>query len=458
MTSTPRQISLIGFLQAQNCSQYTGSWRHPASMGDFLTPAYYQRIARTLEDGLFDMAFFDDRLAMPDIYGGDHRETVANGVRPVKLDPTAVMMTMAAVTRHLGLGATYSTTYHEPYHVARLYATLDLMTHGRAAWNIVTSLNDSEAENFGREDHLEHDARYDRADEFLEAVTGLWDSWEDDAIVADRASGRFADPDKVHRLDYRGRYFKVRGPLTVPRSTQGHPVLLQAGQSGRGMAFAARWAEMVFAAYPNLEVGRKQYKGFKQAIAAAGRDPSLVKVAPAVKVFVGESESQARERYHLADSLAKPIDGLALLCETLNVDFSGRPYEQPFTDAELAAVSWQSLRDRVIQQSGKKNPSVRDFVECSGRGRLSDSPNFVGTPAQVADEMQAWFEQACDGFVLMATSTPGSYEEVVRLLVPELQRRGLYRKAYPGSTLRDTLGLPKPSTGQWQRAEPRKAA
>lgn len=457
MTQTPRQISLIGFMQAQNCSQYTGSWRHPASMDDYLSPEFYQRIARTLEDGLFDMAFFDDRLAMPDIYGGDHRETVANGVRCVKMDPTTVMMTMAAVTTRLGLGATYSTTYHEPFHVARLYATLDLMTRGRAAWNIVTSMNDSEAENFGKEEHLEHDLRYDRADEFLEAVTGLWDSWEDGAILGDKATGRFGDPDKVHRLDHAGAYFKARGPLTVPRSSQGHPVLLQAGQSGRGLAFAARWAEMVFAAYPSLEVGRKQYKSFKQAIAAAGRDPELVKVAPAVKIFVGESEAQARDRYALADSLARPIDGLTLLCETLNVDFSGRPYDQPFTDAELAAVSWQSLRDRVIQQSGKKNPSVRDFVEVSGRGRLSDSPNFIGSPAQVADEMEAWFNDACDGFVVMATDTPGSYEDVVRLLVPELQRRGLYRKAYPGSTLRDTLGLPRPTVGQWRKSELSKA-
>jgi FMN-dependent oxidoreductase (nitrilotriacetate monooxygenase family) len=458
MTQTSRQISLVGFMQAQNCSQYTGSWRHPASMGDWLSPEFYQRIARTLEDGLFDMAFFDDRLAMPDIYGGNHRETVENGVRCVKMDPTAVMMTMAAVTKNLGLGATYSTTYYEPYHVARLYATLDLMTGGRTAWNVVTSMNDSEAENFGKAEHLEHDLRYDRADEFLEVVTGLWDSWEDGAIIADKASGRFGDGDKVHRLDYEGRYFKARGPLTVPRSAQGHPVLLQAGQSGRGMAFAARWAEMVFAAYPNLDVGRKQYKAIKQAIAAAGRDPSLVKVAPAVKIFVGESEAQARERYALADSLARPIDGLALLCETLNVDFSQRPYDAPFSDEELAAVSWQSLRDRVIQQSGKKNPSVRDFVEFSGRGRLTDSPSFVGSPGQVADEMEAWFNEACDGFVVIATSTPGSYEDVVRLLVPELQRRGLYRKAYPGGTLRETLGLPKPTIGQWRQPATRKAA
>ena len=452
-TPSSRQMSLIAFMQAQNCTNYVGSWRHPASMSDFLTPEYYQRIARTLEDGLFDMAFFDDRLAMPDIYGNDHRETVAHGVRAVKMDPATILMTMAAATTRLGLGTTYSTTYYEPFHVARLFATLDLMTKGRAAWNVVTSLNDSEAHNFGREEHLEHDLRYDRADEFMEVVLGHWDSWEDDALILDKAGDRFADPAKVHRLDYQGKFFKSKGPLPVPRSAQGHPVILQAGASGRGMAFAARWAELVFAAYPNLEAGKKTYATFKKAIADAGRDPDQVKVAPAVKFVVGESEQHAQDKLALAASTAKPIDGLTLLCEVLNVDFAARPYDQPFTDAELAAQSWHGLRDRVISMSGKKNPSVRDFVEVSGRGTVKEGPNFVGTPVQVADQMEAWFNGACDGFVIQALHIPGSYEDFVRLVVPELQRRGLHRNAYTGNTLREHLGLQRPQPGDWRRAE-----
>ena len=448
----PRQMSLVAFLQAQNCTNYVGSWRHPASMNDFMTPAYYQRIARTLEDGLFDMAFFDDRLAMPDIYGNDHRETVANGVRAVKMDPATVLMTMAAATTHLGLGATYSTTYYEPFHVARLFATLDLMTKGRVAWNVVTSLNDSEAANFGHAEHLEHDLRYDRADEFMEVVMGHWDTWEDDALIMDKATGRFADPDKVHRLDHVGRYFKSRGPLPVPRSQQGHPVILQAGMSGRGMAFAARWAELVFAAYPNLAAGRKQYAAFKQSFADAGRNPDEIKIAPAVKVVIGETASQAEEKLAIQAATSRPIDGLALLCEVLNVDFSKRPYEKPFTDEELAAVSWHSLRDRVIQGSGKKNPSVKDFVEFSARGTVNEGPNFVGTAVQVADQMEEWFNGACDGFVIQALETPGTYENFVRLVVPELQRRGLYRTRYSGETLRDTLGLQRPARGAWRNA------
>ncbi|QIL73808.1 LLM class flavin-dependent oxidoreductase (plasmid) [Diaphorobacter sp. HDW4B] len=451
MSKTPRQMSLIAFMQAQNCTNYAGSWRHPDSMTDSLSPEYYQRVARTLEEGKFDMAFFDDRLAIPDIYGNSHRDTVKYGVRATKLEPTAVLMAMAMATSRLGLGATYSTTYYEPYHVARLYATLDLMTKGRVAWNVVTSMNDSEAANFGHEEHLEHDLRYDRADEFMEVVMGHWDTWADDAIINDKASEIYADPDKVRRLDHQGTYFKSRGPLSVPRSRQGNPVILQAGQSGRGLTFAARWAEVVFCKYPTLEGGKKQYKGLKDAVANAGRDPSLLRIAPELKIIVGETESIAKEKRDLIASLSRPIDGLTMIGETLNIDFSNRPYDQPFTDEELAAVSWQSLRDKVIQVSGKKNPSVRDFVEASGRGTLNDGPCFVGTPTQVADQMQEWFENACDGFVLSGTTVPGTYEDIVRLVIPELQRRGIFRKEYPGTTLRDTLGLRRPNAGDWKK-------
>ncbi len=447
-----RQMALVAFMQAQNCSMYVGSWRHPSSMTDFMTPEYYQRIARTLEEGKFDMAFFDDRLAMPDIYGDSHRETVAHGVRAVKLDAATIVMAMAMATTRLGLGATYSTSYYEPYHVARLFSTMDLMTRGRVAWNVVTSLNDSEAANFGKSGHMEHDLRYDRADEFMEVVMGLWDSWEDDALIVDKLSGRFADPDKVHRLDYEGTFFKSRGPLTVPRSQQGHPVILQAGSSGRGLKFAGRWAELVFAVYPSLESGKNQYKALRQAVSDDGRDPDLVKMMPEMKIIVAPTESEAKEKRDMVASTAKPIDGLTLLCEVLNVDFSKRPIDLPFTDGELAAVSWQSLRDRVVQVSGKKNPSVRDFVEASGRGTLREGPCFVGTPVQVADQMEEWFNCACDGFVLSATTVPGTYEDIVRLVVPELQRRGLFRTEYDHDTLRGNLGLERPNARTWCKA------
>src|SRR5690625_5046571 len=259
MAETKRQMKMVGFLQAQNCSIAPGSWRHPASAMDFLTPEYFQRIGRVLEEGKFHLAFFDDRLALPDIYQDDHGEAVENGVRVVKMDPVSIISAIAMATNRIGLGITYSTTYYEPFHVARLFATLDLMSKGRAAWNVVTSLNNSEAANFGRTEHLAHDLRYERADEFLEVVQGLWNSWDDDALVVDKQSGQFAHADKVHRLSHEGKFFSSRGPLPVPRSPQGQPVLIQAGQSGRGRKFAGRWGDLIFVVYPNLEAGKKQY-------------------------------------------------------------------------------------------------------------------------------------------------------------------------------------------------------
>jgi len=439
-----RMMTLVAFLQAQNCSNLPGSWRHPSTMLDFTTPEYYQRIARTLEDGKIHLAFFDDRLAMPDLYTGHHAEAVGAGVRAVKMDPSTIMMAMGMATSRLGLGTTYSTTYYEPYHVARVFATMDLMLKGRAAWNIVTSLNSAEALNFGFAEHMEHDARYDRADEFLEVVMGHWNTWEADSLLLEK-DGRFADPAKVHRLDHVGRYFRSRGPFSVPRSQQGHPVLIQAGQSGRGQAFAARWAELVFVIHHNLEAGRQQYAAFKDAVAAAGRDLAQVTVAPACYVIVAESEEAARAKREAIEASARPVDALVLISEVLNYDFGAKGYDEPFSDEELAGFSWHGFRERVVTHSGKKNPTVRDFVEVSGRGTIAEHKVFCGTPKSVADQMEEWFTApACDGFVLAATHMPGAYEDVVRLLVPELQRRGLFQRDYRGTTLRENLGLPIP--------------
>ena len=448
-----KQMTLVAFLQAQNCSNYVGSWRHPATMQDYLRPEYYQRIARTLEAGCFHMAFFDDRLAMPDILGHDHAEAVRNGIRVVKLDLVSILTAMGLATSKLGLGATYSTTYYEPFHVARVFATLDHMLGGRAAWNVVTSLNDSEAHNMGADDHLEHDLRYDRADEFLEIVLSHWDSWGDDAIIQDRESGIFADPSMVRRLDHKGKWFKSRGPFTVPRTPQGRPVLIQAGQSGRGKSFAARWGDLVFVIYPNMEVAKRGYRDFKEQVAASGRDPATVRICPAVYCIVGETEAAAQEKRALIDGLAKPVDGLSLLSEALNYDFASKGLDDAFTDDELAGIKGlQALRDRVVASSGKRNPTLRDFVEITGRGTIREFPVFCGTPKRVADEMQAWVEGgACDGFVLAATHMPGTYEEFVRLVVPELQRRGVFRKEFTGTTLRENLGLPRAAPFDWQR-------
>jgi len=446
-----RQMALVGFLQAQNCTQLASSWRHPESRNDSMSKGYYQRIAQVLEEGKFDLGFFDDRLAMPDMYGGDHAHTVQHGIRCVKMDPLTVLTVMGMATDRLGLGATCSTTYFNPFDLARRFQTLDLMTDGRAAWNVVTSFNDGEAMNMGFDRHVAHDLRYDMADEFLEIVLGHWDAWEDGAIVQDKSTGLFAHPEKVHRLDYKGKFFKSRGPFTVPRSAQGHPVVIQAGASGRGTRFAARWAELVFTAYHDLESGKKSYAALKEAIAQKGRDPSKVKLTNLVWTVAAETKSEAEDKWALADSLVNETDALSLLAEVMNYDLSKKGLDDPFTDAELAELSGgQGHIDVVVRVTGRKNPTVRDFMEVTRRGHARDP--FVGGPKEIADRMEQWFvEGACDGFVISATHVPGTYEEFVKFVVPELQRRGLFRKEYTGSTLREHLGLDRPENGAWRK-------
>jgi FMN-dependent oxidoreductase (nitrilotriacetate monooxygenase family) len=439
-----REMCLVGFMQAGNATVYAGSWRHPGTEHGFLTASYYQKLGRILEEGCFDMMFFDDRLAMPGIYGGSVAEAVRLGARPVKLDLSVVLGLIAGVTRHIGLGATYSTTYYSPFHVARTFATLDHLSAGRAAWNVVTSVNDSEAQNFGVEMHLAHDERYDRADDFMEAVTRLWDTWEDDALVLDREAGYFADPAKVHELGYKGKWFSVRGPLTVPRSPQGRPVLLQAGSSGRGRDFAARWAELIFTGDPGLEVARSHYQDQKARIAATGRDPGAVKMLPMVYTVIGESRAHAEEREQLfLNELVDPQASLTLLSELMNFDFSGFELDAPVTDELIESVS--GIRGLVMNLRNHLGGSVTLGDLASHRATLLQGPRFVGTGVDVADQMEEWLEaDACDGFVIAATHTPGAYEDVVRYVVPHLQRRGRFRTEYAGSTLRDRLGLARP--------------
>ena len=443
-----RQMAMVGFLQAQNCTQLASSWRHPEARLDFLTADYFQHIARVLEAGKFHLGFFDDRLAMPDMYGFDHALIVQNGIRCVKMDPTTILMAMGMAAPRLGVGATYSTTYYEPFHVARVFATLDLMTGGRAAWNVVTSVNDGEAHNMGKVEHLAHDLRYDRADEFMEVVLGHWDTWEDGAIVADRERDLFAIAGKVRRLDHEGVFFRSRGPFTVPRSPQGHPVVIQAGSSGRGKRFAARWGELIFVAYSDIAAGRRSYAELKEDAARLGRDPEQMKIASLIFPVVGETRAEAEDKMAVIEQGYREVDGLSLLSEALNFDFASKRIDEAFTDAELASMTgMHAMRDRVLEVSGGPNPTVRDFLRVTQRGKPSHA--VVGSPREIADRLEEWFTTgACDGFVISATHIPGSYEDFVRLVVPELQRRGLYHWDYEGPTLRENLGLGRPEVGR----------
>lgn len=439
------QMSLVAFMQAGSTSVYAGSWRHPATEHNYLDASYYAKIGRQLEEGCFDLMFFDDRLAMPGIYGGSVAEAVKYGARPVKLDLSVVLGVLAQATSRIGLGATYSTTYYAPFHVARTFASLDHLSRGRAAWNVVTSVNDSEAQNYGLKSHLGHDERYDRADEFLDVVAGLWDTWEADAILHDRENGIYADPTKVHELNHVGQYFSARGPLTVPRTPQGRPVILQAGSSGRGRDFASRWADLIFTGDPGIEVAKTHYADQKQRIADSGRDPASVRICPMAYAVIGESEAHAKEREAMfLNDLVDPMASLTLLSELMNYDFAQHDLDDPVTDELIASVSGirglvQNLRTHI----GGDTVTVRDLA--GHRATLLQGPRFVGTGTQVADQMEEWFHGgACDGFVLAATHCPGSYEEFVRMVVPELQHRGVFRDRYQGSTLREHLGLTNP--------------
>ncbi|GLR93501.1 MULTISPECIES: LLM class flavin-dependent oxidoreductase [Bradyrhizobium] len=452
-----RQMVLVGFLQAQNCTNLPSSWRHPDSRSDSMSADYYQEIARILEAGKFHMAFFDDRLAMPDRYGNDHAHTVEYGIRCVKMDPLIVLTTMGMVTEKLGLGATCSTTYYEPFDVARRFATLDLMSGGRAGWNVVTSLNDGEALNMGRDSHPEHDSRYDRADEFMEVVLGHWDTWEDGALIMDKQSGRFADPTKVKRLDHKGPAFRSRGPFTVPRSQQGHPVIIQAGASGRGQRFAGRWGEVIFTAARNLAAAKDGYAAVRNEAATTGRDPDKMFLCNLTTPVCAATKAEAEDKMALIDKLPLQIDALSLLAEALNYDFASKDLDEPLTTEELKSMQGiLGIRDGVLKASGKSNPSARDFVTFSGRGQVQDA--MVGGPKEIADKLEEMFvERGCDGFVIAATYVPGSYADFVKHIVPELQRRGLFQKDYRGRTLRENLGLERPAAGAW-RVQPREAA
>jgi FMN-dependent oxidoreductase (nitrilotriacetate monooxygenase family) len=445
-----RQMVMVGFLQAQNCTNLPCSWRHPESRDDAHSADYYQEIARILEAGKFHLAFFDDRLAMPDRYGNDHAHTVEYGIRATKMDPLIVLMTMGAVTSRLGLASTCSTTYFEPFDVARRFATLDLMTNGRAAWNVVTSVNDGEALNMGRDEHLPHDLRYDRADEFMEVVLGHWDTWDDGAIIVDKSTGRYADPSRVRRLDHRGKFYKSRGPFTVPRSAQGHAVIVQAGASGRGQRFAGRWGEVIFTAARNVEAAREGYRAVKEEAARLGRDPDRIHICNILMPVCGASRAEAEDKMALISKLPLEIDALSLLAEALNFDFASKGIDEPFTTEELEGMTGMlGIRDGVLRRTGKSNPSARDFIAFSGRGQVESA--VVGSPAEVADAMEDLFaSRGCDGFVVAATHVPGAYADFVRHVVPELQRRGLYHGDYAGTTLRENLRLPRPAIGSWR--------
>ncbi|MGD9765621.1 MAG: LLM class flavin-dependent oxidoreductase [Candidatus Binatia bacterium] len=433
-----RKLRLGAFMRP--ISIHTAAWRYPGSFPDAnFNFAHLKRFAQTLERGRFDAFFMADHLAVMNM----PMRALKRSATVTSFDPLTLLPALAVVTEHLGLIATASTTYNDAYHVARKFASLDHLSGGRAGWNVVTSSNPQEALNFGRTEHLEHGERYRRAREFFDVVTGLWDSWADDAFIRDVEAGVYFDPDKLHVLDHQGPYLSVRGPLNVARPIQGWPVIVQAGASDAGRQLAAETAEVVFSGHNNLADAQRFYADVKGRAVAHGRAREHLKILPGAFVVIGDTAAEARANKARLDGLVHPDSGVATLSVVLGHDVSRLDLDGPLPQIPESNAS-KSGRQKLVDMARRDNMTVRQLAQYVGGsfGTLE----MIGTPTMVADQMEEWlFSEGCDGFNVMFPYLPAGLDDFVDRVVPELQRRGLFRREYEGETLRDNLGLPRPA-------------
>ncbi|MGC5163263.1 MULTISPECIES: LLM class flavin-dependent oxidoreductase [unclassified Rhodococcus (in: high G+C Gram-positive bacteria)] len=437
---THRQLSLNAFIYPTG--HHEASWRHPGSAPERIYDVhYFQELARAAEAAKLDAVFFADGPAL---------RTEVRYRPDYGLEPITTLVAMATVTTHLGLIATASTTYYEPYNLARLFSSLDHISGGRAGWNIVTTASDAAAANFGLTDHPDVRQRYARAREFVDATVKLWDSWEDDAVVADKAAGVYADPDKIHRVDVEGEYISVRGPFNSARSPQGRPVLVQAGSSNDGRDFAANYAEAIFTAHQRISDAQAFYRDIKLRAADAGRNPDHVKILPGLSPFLGATEAEAQELHREFNELTIVEYGLGQLQKMGRIDVSGLDLDA-VVPAELFAGAGDitdndnSRRLVFAKIVEREQPTLRQLLHklAGARGH-----NVVaGTPVQIADIIEEWFTRgAADGFNIMPPQYPQGLEAFTSTVVPILQERGLFRTEYTGTTLRDHYGLTRPES------------
>lgn len=435
--STPQHMKLGAFLMTDG--HHIAAWRHPSAPADaHVRFDHFRNLAQKAEAAKFDSIFFADSVAA----SVDGDGVFSHTSRGAHFEPVTLLSALAAVTSHIGLIATQTTTYNEPYHIARKFASLDQISGGRAGWNLVTSANSREAFNFNRDEHLLHADRYDRAREFAQVVLGLWDSWEDDAFLRDKDRGLFSDPGKVHVLNHEGVHFKVRGPLNVARSPQGRPVIVQAGSSEDGKELAAATADVVFTAQQTLRDAQAFYADLKGRLRTYGRQPEDLKIMPGVLPYVGRTEQEARDKFERIQSLVLPKVGLAQLSNLLGVDLTGYDIDGPLPDLPLTNNN-RSRQQLLIAQARRDNLTVRDlYLFVTGGG---GDWQLVGTAEQIADELEERFVKGgADGFNVMGPVLPAGLDDFIELVVPELRRRGLFRSEYEGRTLRENLGLPYP--------------
>jgi N-acetyl-S-(2-succino)cysteine monooxygenase len=434
-----RKLHLNAFLMG--VGHHEAAWRHPRTEPARLTDVrHYQELARIAERGKLDSVFLADGVALQ----GNVAHNALGG-----LEPLTLLSALATVTDHIGLIATVSTTYNEPFHVARKFASLDHISGGRAGWNIVTSAGEAEARNFGVE-RPAHAARYARATEFLDVVRKLWDSWEDDAIVGDRIGGRYADTGKIHPIEHAGEHFAVHGPLNTSRPPQGHPLLVQAGSSEDGKEFAARHAEAVFTAQQTLAEGQAFYADLKGRLASYGRDPDDLLVLPGISPIIGSTEREALRLEKELEDLIIPAYGLAQLAHMTGIDLNEDALDKPLPDISIETEGAQSRRKLVVDLARRERLTVRQLL-----GRLAGGRGHrvvAGTPEQIADQIEEWFRSgAADGFNIMPPLLPSGLSDFVDHVVPELQARGLFRHEYEGRTLRDNYGLARPGSRYAER-------
>jgi len=439
MSRLPRQIklgvSMIGL------GYHPAAWRHPMTPpGGNMDLQHFISVTKLAERGLFDIAFLADGVGIRAY--DEPPGALSRMSNNVQFEPLTLLSALAMVTERIGLVATASTTYNEPYHVARKFASLDHISGGRAGWNVVTSRTDMEAQNFGLGASPSYDDRYDRAIEFVEVVRGLWDSWDDDAFIRDQASGINYDRAKLRILDHKGKHFSVRGPLNVARTPQGHPVIVQAGASDQGRELAAATADVIYAASQTLEEARAYYASVKGRMAKYGRTPDELKIMPGLMAIVADTEQEARDKYEVLQRLIDPIVGLAQLAGSMG-DLTAYPLDGPVP--RLPEWRLRSRGQLMYDLAQRQNLTIRQLYLAIAAG--NGHRQVIGTPAQVVDHMQEWFENdAADGFNILPDHAPGGLEDFVEMVVPELQRRGLYRTAYEGRTLRDNLGARRPAS------------
>ena len=433
-----RQLRFGAFMRP--ITIHTAAWRYPGAFPDAnFNFEHHKRFAQTLERGKFDAYFLADHLAVLNM----PMAALKRSATVTSFDPITLLSALAPVTERIGLIATGSTTYDAPYHVARRFSSLDHISGGRAGWNVVTTSNPHAAMNFGMEEHLEHAERYRRAREFYDVVTGLWDSWADDAFLRDVESGVFFEPEKLHVLDHKGKYLSVRGPLNIARPVQGWPVIVQAGSSDAGRQLAAETAEVVFGSTNNLKDGQRFYADVKGRMERIGRDPEHLKILPGCFVVVGDTLEEARAKKAKLDSLVHPDSGMATLSVQLGTDASRFDLDKPLPEIPETNAS-KSARDKLIEKARRENMTVRQLAQYVG-GAFG-SLEMIGTPAMIADQMEEWLmSRGSDGFNILFPYVPGGLDDFVDRVVPELQRRGIYRREYEGKTLRENLGLPRPA-------------